>query len=386
MNRVSWVNKGERAHSNLRGVRRGKHGKPRRRVQNKSLVMSRFKFRWALVALLPLLAGVGMANLGSWRPRRVRVVGAPFQVAFSPDGSHVALASDPDGSGRVEMWRVASGSRFGGPTVSEHFSFAVRRPRSICFSGDSAMLLCTGDFLHRFDLKTGKLMRPVNTHDAGGGFAHSWPQPDAVTTASDGGWEQRDTRSGRVQRRLGSPDDADEPTDYVLALAPDGETSAWPVDYKSVIVLRNSRTMRKRRLPALIDDSSKNLSCNITALTFSPDSRLLAVAWSADVYNAKGINFVSSRVTMWDLKTFKIVAKWIENDKPINAHAFSPDGFTLAAARDDGAISLRSAKTGKLERLLKTAGQEVTSVAYSPDGQTLASCSSDGALYLWRVK
>lgn len=353
--------------------------------------MLRFKWKWLLLVLVPLAIGFPMANMNSWRPRRVRVWGSPAQVAFSSDGSHVALRSlsNGGGAGRVEVWRVIAPSRFRQPSVKEHLTFAVDSPGSICFSGDSTMLICTeGEVTRRWNLKTHKALKPL---PGGGGFAQPWPHTDSVVATGNDGWQQRSVRSGQVQKQLDlsklkEGDDTRAPS--LFAFAPDGQTTAWSIESKAVIVLCDTQTQKRQRLTTLFPKASDNLQCSITALTFSPDSRFLAVAWSADVYDAKGNDTVSARVTMWDLKKHKVAAKWMEGgqNQGIGVHAFSPDNALLAAAREDGAVSLRDAHTGKLHRLLKTAGTSVSSVAFSPDGRTLASCGSDGALYLWRVE
>ena len=358
--------------------------------------MFRSKWKWMLPALIPFAIGFPMANMNSWRPRRVRVVGNPFQVAFSPDGHRLALASHSNSStsGRVEWWNISAGSRLRQPNVDEHHSFAVGYPSSICFSGDSQNLVCIshGEVkINRWDAQTGRKAPQLGSKDPAAGTAHQAhvaPGSGDITYWTGGSVEQLDAKKGQVKKKvqLVNPegDVENEPYDQ-LAFSPDGEMTAWNIisEDTGILVLRDSAG-HKKRLPPLLK-SSKNVGCAFTCLTFSPDSRFLVAGWNAESYNANGSNAISSRVALWDLTTRTLAAKWTEGALPTGAHAFSPDGAILAAARGDGAISLRDSRTGKLIRLLKTAGTNVQSVAFSPDGQTLASCGSDGALYLWRV-
>jgi WD40 repeat protein len=76
---------------------------------------------------------------------------------------------------------------------------------------------------------------------------------------------------------------------------------------------------------------------------------------------------------------------------PVNAVAFSQHGTLLAAASDDGTISLsRITITGQrvaAQVLAPVIGHlsAVKAVAFSPDGRTLASASADRTVRLWNV-
>ncbi len=341
-----------------------------------------------MLASLPLVAGVGLANVASWRARRVALLGSPFQVAFSPDGRYVASVG---GSG-VDVWRAVAPTRFRAPRVEGHRHWEDVYATSICFSGDSRTLVGATSIsqigMYRWDLATGHAAPPVpSQHGSGGAYAHSVPGTGDVAYSEDAAVEQRNVRSGKVSKVTSGrgKKDADADLDRFGAFAPDGHTTAWIVDDQSGTIILRDGAKRKSRMPPLIVPSD-HLQCDIWALTFSPDSRFLAVAWSADVYDAKGNDNPSGRVTVWDLKTRTVAAKWTEGSRGVGAHAFSPDGLLLAGARGDGQISLRDAHTGKLLRLLQMAGTQAASVAFSPDGTTLAGCGDDNALYLWRVK
>jgi len=351
--------------------------------------MFRRKSKWALLALIPLIIGVGMMNVGSWRPKRLRVKGHPFQVAFSPDGTHVAAAMQPTSSaaGQIEMWHIEAPSKFHAPSVSEHLAFPAGFPLSFCFSGDSKMLFCIAeDAIYRWDVATHKKFPNIPREYGSASFAQVWPHGDTLVFKDGNDVVQRDTQTGKARPSLSlvSPNQGD--TSDPVAFAPDGQTAACFDKRGGRITLRDSKSKRTQKVPALFQMSSAYAQCELSTLTFSPDSRFLAVSWGATIYRASGNDSFSSRVTMWDLKAHKIAAKWTEGDKPINAHAFSPDGLLVAAAQGGGTVSLRDARGGQLQRLLKSAGTSVLSVAFSPDGRTLASCSDDGALYLWRIR
>jgi WD40 repeat protein len=71
----------------------------------------------------------------------------------------------------------------------------------------------------------------------------------------------------------------------------------------------------------------------------------------------------------------------------INAVTFSPDGFTMAAAGDDGYVILwdvSGTQVTQIGRPFRAHGDPVTSVAFSPtDPQIFASASEDEAAQMW---
>ncbi len=63
--------------------------------------------------------------------------------------------------------------------------------------------------------------------------------------------------------------------------------------------------------------------------------------------------------------------------------AWSPDGTTLAAAAQSGAITLHDAATGTVRGTLSGHEDGTNVVAWSPDGTLLASGGQDGAVKIW---
>jgi WD40 repeat protein len=89
-------------------------------------------------------------------------------------------------------------------------------------------------------------------------------------------------------------------------------------------------------------------------------------------------------VTIWNTGTG---AKRVElpglHTEEVGGLAFSPDGRVLAAASQDGTISLIDVETGRSHISLTGHEKGVNAIAWSPDGRTLASASHDHTVRLW---
>lgn len=111
------------------------------------------------------------------------------------------------------------------------------------------------------------------------------------------------------------------------------------------------------------NDHGVNNEYAVSAVTFSPDGRLVALA-SFD-----------NKVTILDAATKRVVTRLNGYFPGVNPQTltFSPDGKLLAAA-DKGAVSLWRTNDWHLShRLESKVGNYVIAMAFSPDGQTLAS-------------
>jgi WD40 repeat protein len=123
----------------------------------------------------------------------------------------------------------------------------------------------------------------------------------------------------------------------------------------------------------------------VSAMTFSPDSRTVATACS--LYDRES-HRVTHEIRLWDLESGHVV-------RPIPGFkgwtfqlAFSPDGTVLAVAtRPEFDRVTRSWRPQEIKLLDVTTGKERrslpgTSMAFSPDGRTLAVVANDQTLKL----
>lgn len=114
-------------------------------------------------------------------------------------------------------------------------------------------------------------------------------------------------------------------------------------------------------------------SQQISALAFSPDSKLLATAAQDNI------------LRIWDVADAKELRRLEGHTRTPWRLAFSPDGKTLASSGEDQGVRLWDVASGKLLAELRGHQQTVWFVAFAPDGKTLVSCGDDGTIRLWDV-
>jgi RNA polymerase sigma factor (sigma-70 family) len=159
----------------------------------------------------------------------------------------------------------------------------------------------------------------------------------------------------------------------------------------------------------------------INGLTFSPDSKLLAmevlVRWNPRAYDIQvrealtgkilrrwqgGKEFVcdlafsldgkllaagdTDRITIWDVKTGEVRTRIEKKMGQIKNLAFTPDGKTLlSGSEDDGKVHVWDVATGEEQRQLDPQMWVLRSMALSPDGKTVAAGTVYNTIRLWDV-
>ncbi len=91
-------------------------------------------------------------------------------------------------------------------------------------------------------------------------------------------------------------------------------------------------------------------------------------------------------LTLWDPSTGKLLRKLEGSKAYVTAHAWSPDGKTLAAGDADRSIRLWDVDEGKVLKTLTQHKAPVTSIAWTPDGKELATGARDKSAIVWNAK
>jgi WD40 repeat protein len=133
----------------------------------------------------------------------------------------------------------------------------------------------------------------------------------------------------------------------------------------------------KKSLPqlvAILGDSRLKHWAAVTAVTFSPNGKVLASA-SQDF-----------SVKLWDPGSGEELRTLLGHTGGVTSLAFSPDGKQLASGSQDGSVRLSDPATGKELRTLKGHKARIAAVAFSANGKLLASAGDDKTLRVWATE
>jgi WD40 repeat protein len=261
-----------------------------------------------------------------------------FKAAVCPDAQTVAVGiywdvHGPSRTALVRLWDVSSGR--------ERTVWQQRRGdlgiMALCFAPGGRALAVgyhghsnTGKGLafatDLLDLPSGKVRATLDGHSGGIG---------TVAFAADGS--------------------------YLASGSSDGTVKLW-----DVATGRQKKTL--------------NLGQSVSALTFSPDGRTLAVGtWGHD-----GPQNPPWSASLWDVASGTRLGPELRVRDSVHALAYAPDGRTLAVAGQDRVLRLwQPALSGGFASLPGHQPAEAWAVAFAPDGQTLVSAGDDHAVRLW---
>ncbi|WP_197447000.1 WD40 repeat domain-containing protein [Tautonia plasticadhaerens] len=309
---------------------------------------------------------------------------AAYAVAFSPRGDRVAAVSEgePDGTGRLWIWDVATGRRVASAIVPD-------RPLSLAYApGGSAV--ATGGWDGTVQLRdptTGGVLRSFDGHSTPVRGLAFLPDGDTlVAGASDGRAILWDVATGRERMRF---DRGHRSPINGLAISHDGRVLAVAGGLGAGGVgLWDLETARPLRPTSLLAHDEP--------IAFAPDRAVLASRASG---RAGGISLV-------DLDGDRVVST--VPSRGARSVAFSPDGRLIAIGDDEETVTVREAMGGRpvavfgghrhrpdpygdaVRNLMAEVDlaeprvqNSVWAVSFSPDGAWLASCGQDGAVWLW---
>lgn len=116
----------------------------------------------------------------------------------------------------------------------------------------------------------------------------------------------------------------------------------------------------------------------ISEVTFSPDGKYLAIAFTNTDYNSNDVQFRLTKT--WEISTT------IRTGTALKI-AFSPNGDLMASVPDRYATKLWRVKDGELiDTIFTSFTGAVSSLAFSPGGSFLATGHYDGTIQVWDMR
>jgi WD40 repeat protein len=169
------------------------------------------------------------------------------------------------------------------------------------------------------------------------------------------------------------------------ALSRDGRYALSGDIWGSVCVWDVQRESRMYRFK--IDPSADNIRRGITALSFSPDAKVAAIA--AGYGGRSAVEWFGpdreGRLFLWDLDARRVLRNFKGHTALINAIVFSSDGARLLSGSSDKTLKLWDVRTGRCQRTFVGHTREVTAVALTAGDRHAVSGGWDANAILWEV-
>ena len=315
--------------------------------------------------------------------RNFRTIGytsSIYSIAFSPDGKTLATGSGSYNVGACSLWNVETG------TLRHAFTADRTSVYSVAFSPDGNTLATGGldNTLRLWDVETGDLVRaipggdPYRDPDSIYGLSFS-PDSKRLAIAREKTVDVLEVETGTYSHKVGSYRSADS-----IAFSPDSKTLAT----------FNASNPGSSDQIRLWDVETRTHQCSlflsefvfgrVFSLTFTPDSKTLAVGYSHGTH-------------LWDVETCEKHRRIYDSGAIL-----SPDGKIMATmlGNFDGRVidvPLLDVNTQALVNTIEDVPVQpirkgalaiqplLSSLLFSPDSKTLASLTGDGTVLLWEI-
>jgi WD40 repeat protein len=252
-------------------------------------------------------------------------------VAYSPDGSRLAVSTGTVGTDTVLLLDPATGAVRARLTASLPGQQATGAAQ-IAFSPNGRLLAGDGSFgITLWSLPSGRARAFERDPNEGGTMVFSRDGRLLIVGGTDNSVHVYDVTSRRMVHRIVAPANQGTPGGWpeVVALSPDGSRLA--IGYPT------------------LDDANGTVSI------------YGAATWSKQ----------------FDVATIDLVE--------ISSVAFSPDGTRLAIGAEDGTAGVWWLSTREQVAAYDGPTAAVGSMSFSPDGQSVVSASNDGVARVWRA-
>jgi WD40 repeat protein len=289
-----------------------------------------------------------------------------WRLAFSPDGTRLAVSSGEVSGTGVRVWDVDSRR-----LLNEYPGFGPRMV-ALAFAPDGRRLAAGGGFMRRkvevriHDLSDrGGTLTPTGLKEVVTALAYS-PDGHRLAVATEGFrtppillvW---DAATGKVEATLTAG------SQLVAGLAFIDATTLVAADQEGIVLVLDVASGRViRRFEA---------GAQVRALALGPGRKLVALAR------------VEAPVAVFDLASGREAIRLREASSQSIAVAFHPDGRRLATGGEDKVVRIWDLLTGEETLALTGHSGPVTDLAFRPDGRMLASAAGQpmgtNEVFLW---
>ena len=313
----------------------------------------------------PSLPGTGSTTLGSVLLRYYGHSDRVNAVSWSPNGAHLASASDDK---TAQIWEARSGDHL--LTYAGH----TDPVNAVAWSPDGKLIASASSdsTVQVWEVDTGVYLFTCKGHsDRVNAVAWS-PDGKLIASASDDKtvkvWDATDGHHLFTYRSH---------SDWVrtLAWSPDGKHIASAGDDSRVHVWN----MTNRYTMFFTKSVYRGDSERIRSVAWSPDSKLVASGGDGKAVHVRP--FASRKPDL----------VYQGHTDALHAVAWSPDGQYIASAAgssiqyySENAVHIWNAASGDTVYIYRNLSDYVRGLAWSPDGQQIATASSDHSVWVWQ--
>lgn len=347
-------------------------------------------------AELALVESIDAAQRNQWQ----LVLAMPHSasvssVAYSPDGQLLVTASDDS---TVRIWDVKSGK------LVRPLTGHTNKARFAAFSPDGKLIASAGEdrTVRIWMVANGKQVGQFTGHTASVMSAMFSPDGQQIVSASaDETVRIWDVASGKQVHQL----TGHTGTVWSAAFSPDGQQVAsasedttvriWDVaSGKEVhqmtehgnIVWSVAFSLDGQRIVSASEDLRVrvwNVASGKELHVLFETSGIRSAAFSPDGQQIVATD--GALVRLWNATSEKEVRQPISHTVTIRSVAFSPDGQQIVSASEDGMVRIWTATTKAVRQLLGHTAS-VRAATFSPDGQQIVSASEDTTMRIWAAK
>jgi len=197
--------------------------------------------------------------------------------------------------------------------------------------------------------------------------------PDGSLLATAGDDHQIQTWSGETGASISTITNTAPVIDLEFAATDAGLIVAG--SDKSLLVLDEKPTWKWMRTIGAHDQPGQ-LVDRVTALHFSPDSKMLATGG--------GEPSRSGELKIWNVENGSLIRQMEDcHSDAVLGLAFSPDASHIASCASDRYMKVFDLSTGKFVRSFEGHTHHVLGVSWRADGRVLATCGADKAVKVW---